>query len=161
MCSFHFELVILTTGCERRVLFSNAFLYACIQSPPKVLERRVQFRCFCCALSLRSKDVQMIDLNFSFYFLLFFYLDLLSNLEHSTESEPLHKYLGIACTTTWNVVKKKAAIVSNSHQTGRPKKATAVDDRNIVRAVKKNPNTSVADITNNLHRDCISIDRSM
>ena len=31
-------------------------------------------------------------------------------------------------------------------------KTTAVDDRNIVRAVKKNPKTSVRIVTNNLHR---------
>ena len=60
--------------------------------------------------------------------------------------------LGIACTTTWNVLKKKenTGILSNRHLTGQPKK-TAVDDRNIVRAVMKTSKTSVRDIKNNLH----------
>ena len=42
--------------------------------------------------------------------------------------------------TTWNVLKKKetAGVLSYRHRTGQPKK-TAVDVRNIVRAVKKNP----------------------
>ena len=34
-----------------------------------------------------------------------------------------------ACTTTWNVLKKKE-VLSNRHQTGWPWKTTAVDDRN-------------------------------
>ena len=70
--------------------------------------------------------------------------------------------MGIACTTTWNVLKKKetAGVLSNRHRTGRPRKTTAVDDRNIVRAVKKNPKTSVSDITNNLHRTGVKVSQS-
>ena len=54
----------------------------------------------------------------------------------------------------------KCCILSNRHQTGRPRKTTAVDDRNIVRAVKKNPKTSVSDITNNLHRAGVKVSQS-
>lgn len=42
-------------------------------------------------------------------------------------------------------------ILSNGHGTGRPRKTTAVDNRNIVKAVKKNPKTLLSDITNNIH----------
>ncbi|MCI4387222.1 hypothetical protein PGIGA_G00071680 [Pangasianodon gigas] len=61
--------------------------------------------------------------------------------------------LGIANTTIWNVLKKKetTCVLTTGHGTGRPRKTTA-DDRNIVRAVKKNQKTTVRDITNNLHR---------
>ena len=47
--------------------------------------------------------------------------------------------LGIACTTTWNVLKKKetAGILSNRHQTGWPRKTTAVDDRALWRKTPK------------------------
>jgi hypothetical protein len=60
--------------------------------------------------------------------------------------------LGIASTTIWNVLKKKETIgvLSNRRRTGRPRKTTVVDDRNIVRAVKTTPKTSVSDITNDL-----------
>ena len=43
-------------------------------------------------------------------------------------------------------MKETAGVLSNKHWTGRPRKTTAADDRNIVWAVKKNPKT------NNLHR---------
>lgn len=61
--------------------------------------------------------------------------------------------LGIASTTIWNVLKKKetTGVLSNRRPTGRPRKTTVVDDRNIVRAVKKTPKTSVSDISNDLH----------
>ena len=41
----------------------------------------------------------------------------------------------MACTTTWNLLKKKetAGILSNRHRPGRPRKTTEVDNRNIVR----------------------------
>ena len=59
----------------------------------------------------------------------------------------------LAFTTILNILKKKetAGVLSNRHRTGRPRKTT-VDDRNIVRAVKKNPKRSVSDITNNLNQ---------
>ncbi len=46
--------------------------------------------------------------------------------------------LAIASTTIWNVLRKKEAtgVLSNRPQTGRPRKTSAVADRNIVRAVK-------------------------
>uniref|UniRef100_A0A0E9XQ99 Transposase Tc1-like domain-containing protein n=1 Tax=Anguilla anguilla TaxID=7936 RepID=A0A0E9XQ99_ANGAN len=64
--------------------------------------------------------------------------------------------------TTWNVLKKKetAGVLSNRYRTGRPRKTTAVDDRNIVKAVKKNLKTSVSDITNNLHRTGVKVSQS-
>ena len=50
--------------------------------------------------------------------------------------------LGIASTTIWNVLnKKKTTGVRNRCRTGWPRKTTVVDDRNIVRAVKKNSKT--------------------
>ena len=56
----------------------------------------------------------------------------------------LHFMTFLACTTPWNILKIKetAGVLSNRHWTGRPKKTTAVDDRNIVRAVKKSSKTS-------------------
>ncbi|MCJ8740406.1 hypothetical protein PDJAM_G00058690 [Pangasius djambal] len=70
--------------------------------------------------------------------------------------------LGIANTTIWNVLKKQATtgVLTTRHRTGRPRKTTAVDDRNIVRAVKKNPQTTVSDITNNLHRAGVQVSQS-
>lgn len=67
--------------------------------------------------------------------------------------------LGIATTTIWNVLKKKktTGVLSNKHRTGRPRVTTAIDDRNIVRAVKKNPKTTVTDITANLHRAGVKV----
>ena len=61
--------------------------------------------------------------------------------------------LAIACTRTRNVLKKKetAAVLSNRHRTGRPRK-TAVGDRNGV--------TSVSDITINLHRAGVTVSQS-
>ena len=52
--------------------------------------------------------------------------------------------LGIACTTTWNVLKKKETpgILSNRPRTDRPRKTTAVDDRNI-ESCEENPKISV------------------
>ncbi|KAF0047695.1 hypothetical protein F2P81_001328 [Scophthalmus maximus] len=62
--------------------------------------------------------------------------------------------LAITSTTTWNVLKKKetTGVLSNRRRTGTPRKTTAVDDRNIVRAVKKDSKTAVGDISNNLQR---------
>lgn len=58
--------------------------------------------------------------------------------------------LGIANTTIWNVQKKKKTTggLSNRYRTGRPRKTTTVDVRNIVRAVRKKPQNN-RDITNN------------
>lgn len=57
--------------------------------------------------------------------------------------------LGIANTTIWNVQKKKTTgVLSNRYRTGRPRKTTTVDVRNIVRAVRKKPQNN-RDITNN------------
>lgn len=70
--------------------------------------------------------------------------------------------LGIASTTIWNIMKKKetTGVLSNRHRTGRPRVTTAVDDRNIVRAVKKHPKTTVPDITANLHRAGVKVSQS-
>ncbi len=63
----------------------------------------------------------------------------------------------IARTTIWNVLKKTetSGVLNNRRRTGRLRKTAAVDDRNIVRAVEKNPKT-VSDITNNLQRAGVS-----
>ena len=67
--------------------------------------------------------------------------------------------LAIASTTIWNVLKKKetTGVLSNRRRTGRPRKTTAVDDRNIVRAVKKDPKTTVVDISNHLQRRGVKV----
>ena len=70
--------------------------------------------------------------------------------------------LAIASTTIWNVLKKKetTGVLSNRRGTGRPRKTAAVDDRNIVRAVKKDPKTTVSDISNNLQRAGVKVSQS-
>lgn len=47
--------------------------------------------------------------------------------------------LGIANTTIWNVLKKTetTARLTKRHRTGHPRVSTAVDDINIVKAVKE------------------------
>lgn len=40
----------------------------------------------------------------------------------------------------------------HTRQTGQPRKTKTVDDRNIVRAMRKTPKRKVSDISNNLHR---------
>ncbi len=62
--------------------------------------------------------------------------------------------LAIASTTIWNLLRKKeiTGVLSNTPWTGRSRKTSAVDDRNIVTAVKKDPKTTVSDISNNLQR---------
>ena len=59
----------------------------------------------------------------------------------SLEKRAIAQTLWTACTTTWKVLIKKetADVLSNRHGTGRPRKTTAVDERNIVRYVKKTP----------------------
>ena len=51
----------------------------------------------------------------------------------------MHKNLDFTSTTIWNVLKKNKTTgeLRTRHQTVGPRKTTAVDDRNIVRAVKK------------------------
>ena len=68
----------------------------------------------------------------------------------------------IASTTIWNVLKKKetTGVLSNRRRTGRPRKTTAVDDRNIVRAVKKDPKTTVVGISNKLQRAGVKVSLS-
>lgn len=82
--------------------------------------------------------------------------------EEGKSIRAIAKTLGIATTTIWNVLKKKetTGVLSNKHRTGRPRVTTAVDDRNIVRAVKKNPKTTVTDITANLHRAGVKVSQS-
>ncbi len=68
----------------------------------------------------------------------------------------------LAISTIWNVLEKKEAtgVLSNINQTGRPRKTTAVDDRNIVRAVRKDPKTTVSEISNNLQRAGVKVSQS-
>eukprot|EP00064_Thunnus_orientalis_P000139 superscaffoldBa00000006_g139 len=70
--------------------------------------------------------------------------------------------LGIASTTIWIVLKKKetTGVLNNRHRTGRPRKTTVVDDRNIARVAKKNPKTSVSHITNDLHSAEVKVSQS-
>ena len=71
--------------------------------------------------------------------------------EYGKSIRAIAQILAIASTTNWNVLKKKetTGVLSNRRRTGRPRKTTAVDDRIIVRAVKKDPKTTVVDISNN------------
>ena len=66
--------------------------------------------------------------------------------------EPEHKNWGITNTTIWNILKTKETtrVLRNRQQPDRPRKTIAVDDRKSIRAVKKNTETTVIDITNNL-----------
>lgn len=59
----------------------------------------------------------------------------------------------------WNVLKKKetTGVLRNTQQTAWPRKTTAIDDRNVVRAVKNTPKTSVSHITNNLHNAGVKV----
>lgn len=60
-----------------------------------------------------------------------------------------------------NIAKKETfGVLRNRYRTGRPRKTTAVDDRNIVRAVRKKPKTTVSDILNNLHRAGVKVSSS-
>ena len=67
--------------------------------------------------------------------------------------------LAIASTTICNVLKKKETtdVLNDRHGTGRPRKTSTVDDRNIVRAVKKDPKTTVSNISNNLQRAGVKV----
>ena len=64
----------------------------------------------------------------------------------------------VACTTTWNVLKKKDT--AGFEQQVNQGKQQQLMIRNIVRAVNKNPKTSVSDITNNLHRAEVKVSQS-
>ncbi|XP_049319818.1 homeobox-containing protein 1a isoform X2 [Astyanax mexicanus] len=70
--------------------------------------------------------------------------------------------LAIANTTVWNILKKKVVtgVLSNRCRTGRPRKTTALDDRNIVSAVENDPKTTVSDISNTLQRAGVKVSQS-
>lgn len=89
-------------------------------------------------------------------------LDILKLRKEGKSIRVVSQNLGIANTTVWNILKKQetTGVLTNAHRTGRPRKTTAVDDRIIVRAVKKNPQTTVTDITNNLHLAGVNVSRS-
>ncbi len=50
--------------------------------------------------------------------------------------------LGRANTTIWTYLKRQKSLMYNRQRIGQSRKTTAVDDRNIVRAEKKNPKTT-------------------
>ncbi len=56
-----------------------------------------------------------------------------------TINQTIAQTLAIASTTIWNLLRKKetTGVLSNTPRTGRSRKTSAVDDRNIVTAVKK------------------------
>uniref|UniRef100_A0A3B1IQX0 Transposase Tc1-like domain-containing protein n=1 Tax=Astyanax mexicanus TaxID=7994 RepID=A0A3B1IQX0_ASTMX len=86
-------------------------------------------------------------------------------LKHRKEGKSIRaigKTLGIATTTIWNVLKKKetTGVLSNRRRTGRPRKTTPTDERRIVLAVKKNPKTTVSQITSDLHRAGVKVSQS-
>lgn len=88
--------------------------------------------------------------------------DILKLKEKGKTIRAISQELGIANTTVWNVLKKyeTTGLLTTRHRTGRPRKTSAVDDRNIVRAVKKNPQTTVSSITNNLMRAGVNVSQS-
>lgn len=62
-----------------------------------------------------------------------------------------------------NCLKKKnnnPHLLTTRHGRGRPRKTTAGDDRNIVRAVKENPKTTFSDITTNLQWAGVGVSQS-
>ncbi len=66
---------------------------------------------------------------------------------HSSFTHPSHSHAPLAT-------------LSNTPRTGRSRKTSAVDDRNIVTAVKKDPKTTVSDISNNLQRAGVKVSQS-
>lgn len=48
-------------------------------------------------------------------------------------------------------------VITTRYQTGQSRETTAVYDRSIVRAVKKNLKTGVGDITNKLHGAAVKV----
>ena len=63
--------------------------------------------------------------------------------------------------TTWKEPEKEINWwLTEKQTTGQPRKITAVDDRNIVKDVKKARKTSVSDITNNVHRTGVKASQS-
>lgn len=89
-------------------------------------------------------------------------LDILKLRQEGKSIRAVSQALGIANTTVWNILKKQetTGVLTTRHRTGRPRKTTAVDDRNIVRAVKKNPQITVSNITNNLHLAGVKVSQS-
>ncbi len=79
-----------------------------------------------------------------------------------TINQTIAQTLAIASTTIWNLLRKKetTGVLSNTPRTGRSRKTSAVDDRNIVTAVKKDPKTTVSDISNNLQRAGVKVSQS-
>ena len=56
--------------------------------------------------------------------------------------------------------KETTGVQTNGRQTGQSRKRAEVDDRKIVRAVKKTPKISVTAITNNLYSKGIKLSQS-
>ena len=82
--------------------------------------------------------------------------------ENGKSIRAIAQTLAIASTTIWNVLRKKetSGILSNRPRKGRPRKTSAVDNRNIVRAVKEDPKTTVSNISNNLQRAGVKVSQS-
>ena len=70
--------------------------------------------------------------------------------------------LGIACTTTWNVMKKKetTGVLSNRHKTGEGQQKQFMQETEIVRGVKEKPQNIITDITKNIHRAGVKVSQS-
>ncbi len=73
-----------------------------------------------------------------------------------------NKILNLESTTIWNLLRKKetTGVLSNTPRMGRSRNTSAVDDRNIVTAVKKDPKTTVSDISINLQRAGVKVSQS-
>lgn len=89
-------------------------------------------------------------------------LDILKLRKEGKSIRAVSQALGIANTTVWNVLKKQetTGVLTTRHRTGRPRKTSAVDDKQIVKAVKKNPQITVSNITNSLHLAGVNISQS-
>ncbi len=84
------------------------------------------------------------------------------------EAERRWKNQSNHCTNTGNSKynhlefpkEETTGVLSNTPRTGRSRKTSAVDDRNIVTAVKKDPKTTVSDMSNNLQRAGVKVSQS-
>lgn len=89
-------------------------------------------------------------------------LDILKLRKEGKSIRAISQALGIANTTVWNILKKQetTGVLTTRHRTGRPRKTSADDDKKIVKAVKKNPQITVSNITNSLHLAGVDISQS-
>lgn len=71
--------------------------------------------------------------------------------KRENQSEPLPNHCSMPCTIIWNVLKKNntSGVLNIKHQSGRVRKASGPDNRNIG-VLRTKPNTAVGDLSSNL-----------